>query len=111
MVCGDGNCDAIHVSSEYRTKFCVRVHLGNDLQVPESFVMIGRDEISITARKGYTVHVSDAEDLKAAKGYQGGTNILLDDLKVRFVARAENVSVWSRGAELTSELSELQSSE
>jgi len=97
LVCGDANCDAIHVSSEHRTKFCVRAHLGADFQVPENFVMIGRDEISITARKDYAVHISDAEDLKATKGYQGGTDLLLADLKDRFIARSEkqvNGEIW-----------------
>ena len=59
--------------------------------------MIGRDGISITARKGYIVHVNDAEELKATKGYQVGTDILLDDLKDRFIARAEkqvNGEIW-----------------
>lgn len=97
LVCGDANCDAIHVSSEYRTKFCVRVCLGDGFQVPEDFVMIGKDEISITAPMDYTLHIDGARSLKATTGYQGGADLLFNDLKNRFITRAEkqvNGEVW-----------------
>ena len=55
--------------------------------------MIGSDEISIAASKDYTLRINDEEDLKATKVYQIATteNLLFrfDDLKSRFVARAE----------------------
>ena len=94
-VCGDANCSDIHVSSNYRTRFCVRVR--NNPEVPEDFVMIGKDEISIAAPKGYTVHIDDTGDLKATKGYQGEIDLLFGDLKKRFITRAEkqvNGEVW-----------------
>ena len=95
LVCGDASCDAIHVSSEYRTRLCVRVR--NLAAVPDDFIMIGKDEISIVASKGYTVYINDAGDLKAAKGYQDEIDLLFGDLKKRFVIRAEkqvNGEVW-----------------
>jgi len=97
LVCGDANCDAIHVSGEYRTKFCVRVHPGDDFQVPEGFVMIGKDEISITAPMDYALHIDDAKGLRATTGYQGRTEVLFNDLKNRFITRAEkqaNGEIW-----------------
>ena len=65
--------------------------------MPENFVMIGKDEISIAAPKGYTVHIDNAGDLKATKGYQDETDLLFGDLKKRFITRAEkqvNGEVW-----------------
>ena len=57
--------------------------------MPEDFVMIGKDEISVTALKGYILHSDDAGDLKATKGYQGETDLLFGDLKNRFITRVE----------------------
>ena len=98
LVCGDADCDAIHVSSEHRTKFCVQVRSPVDgPQIPSNFVMIDRDGISIVAPKGYILHASDEEDLKATKGYQGETNLVFGDLKDRFITRAEkqvNGEIW-----------------
>ena len=94
-VCGDAHCGAIHVSSDYRTRFCVKVR--NNPEVPEDFVMIAKDEISIAAPKGYSVHINDAGDLQATKGYQGEIDFLFGDLKNRFVTRVErqvNGEVW-----------------
>ena len=98
LVCGDANCNAVHVSSDYRTRFCVRVrNLADDFSVPENFVMIARDEISIVTLRDYTIHINDAGDLKATKGYQGKTDLLFGDLKHRFISRVEkqvNGEVW-----------------
>ena len=94
-MCGDADCDAVHVSSEYRTRFCVQVQ--NYSKVPEDFVMIGKDEISIIAPKGHIVYIDGAGDLKATKGYQGEIDLLFGDLKKRFITRAEkqvNGEVW-----------------
>ena len=98
LVCGDANCNAVHVSSDYRTRFCVRVrNLADDFSVPENFVMIARDEISIVTLRDYTIHINDAGDLTATKGYQGKTDLLFGDLKHRFISRVEkqvNGEVW-----------------
>ena len=98
LVCGAADCDAVHVSSEYRTKFCVRVcNLADGFQVPENFVMIGNDEISIAAPMNYTVHINDAGELKATTGYLGGMDLLFNDLKNRFITRARkqiNGEIW-----------------
>ena len=59
--------------------------------------MIGRDEISIAAPKGYILHINDTGDLKATKRYQGETDLLFGDLKKRFITRAEkqvNGEIW-----------------
>lgn len=58
----------------------------------KDLVIIGKDEISIAASKDYTLRINDAEELQAAKVYQLTTSDILfrfDDLKNRFVARAE----------------------
>ena len=98
LVCGDAECGDVHVSSEYRTKFSIQVRSPVDSpQIPRDFVMIGRDEISIVAPKGYILHASDDEDLKATKDYQGETDLLFEDLKNRFITRAEkqvNGEIW-----------------
>ena len=99
LVCGDANCNAVHVSSEYRTKFCIRARNAADENSQEAgeFVMIGKDEISIAALKDYRVHIDDEENLKVTKGYQGETDLVFDDLKNRFVTQAEkqvNGEVW-----------------
>jgi len=95
VVCADTKCSAIHASSEHRTRFCIRVR--SDSQVPEDFVMIGTDKISISAPKDHILHINDAEDLVGTKGYQGETDLLFSDLKKRFITRAErqvNGEVW-----------------
>jgi len=99
LICGDANCNAVHVSSEYRTRFCIRARNAADenSQEAEDFVMIGKDEISIVAPKGYTLHIDNEEDLKVTKGYQGETDLIFDDLKNRFSTQAEkqvNGEVW-----------------
>ena len=97
LVCGDANCNAIHMSSKHCTKFCVQVHPGDNSQVQKDLVMIDKDKISITACKDYTVHISDTEDLKATTGYQGKTDLLFSDLKNRFISHAEkqvNGEIW-----------------
>jgi len=59
--------------------------------------MIGTDEISIAAPKDHVLHINDAEDLVATKGFQGETDLLFGDLKKRFIIRVErqvNGEVW-----------------
>ena len=58
---------------------------------PTGLRQIGSDKISITASKDYTLRIGDdAEELKATKIHLGGTSdLLFDDLKNRFVTRAE----------------------
>ena len=90
LVCGDANCNAIHMSSKHHTKFCVQVHPGDNSQAQKDLVMIDKDKISITACKDYTVHISDTEDLKATTGYQGKTDLLFGDLKDRFISHCWN---------------------
>ena len=95
LVCGGDDCDTIHVSTEYRTRFCVQVRnlICKNFQPPKDLVIIGSDEISIAASKGYMLRINDEKDLKATKVYQIATTedllFRFDDLKNRFVARAE----------------------
>ena len=66
-------------------------------QTSQDLVLIGRDEISIAASKDYILHIDDAEELKATKGYRGGaSDLLFGDLKKRFVTRTEKHSngIW-----------------
>ena len=83
--------------------------MADDFQVPENFVMIGKDEISITAPMDYTVHVNDAGNLRVTKGYQGGTDLLFGNLKNRFITRAEkqiNGEIWEYVVPVTAGLGE-----
>ena len=100
LVCGDANCDEIHISSEHRTKFCVRVRPCDDSQAQRDLVMIDKDKISITARKDYTVHISDTEDLKATTGYQGKTDLLFGDLRTGLFPAQRNKSRERSGSML-----------
>jgi len=59
--------------------------------------MIGKDKISITAPTEYTLHINDARELKVTTEYQGGTDLLFNDLKNRFITRAKkqvNGEIW-----------------
>ena len=96
LVCGNRNCDAVHASSEYRTKFCVRVR--DQGSVSKELVMIGRDKIAIAAPGDYTVHINAVQDLKATRAFQGrALDLLFDDLRDKFITRAEkqvNGEIW-----------------
>lgn len=90
LVCGDAKCDAIHVSTEYSTRFCV--HLRATGSQVSDIIMIGKDEISIAASKDYMLRINDGEELKADLGYPSGpgADLLFSDLKNRFISRVEN---------------------
>jgi len=99
LVCGDVDCADIHVSSEYRTKFCIQACnvTNSDLDAPGDFVMIGRDEVTIRASRGYTLHTNEAGELKALTGHQEGTHLLFRNLKDSFITRAKkqvNGEIW-----------------
>ena len=91
LVCSDANCDVVHVPSEYRTRFRILAlnATQGDMEEAEDFIMIGKDEISITAPKGCILHINDEDDLKATNGYEGRTGLLFRDLKNRFITQVE----------------------
>ncbi|KAI9459273.1 hypothetical protein HD554DRAFT_1679648 [Boletus coccyginus] len=92
LVCGNADCDAIHVSTrpEFRSRFCIRARIAanQNHHAPKNFVMIGSDDIYILASKDYTLRINDEEDLKATKN-QGTSDLLFSDLKDRFLSRTE----------------------
>ncbi|KAI9568773.1 hypothetical protein HD554DRAFT_2021588, partial [Boletus coccyginus] len=90
LVCGNADCDAIHVSTQFRSRFCIRARIAanQSLHAPRGFVMIGSDDIHILASKDYTLRINDEEDLKATKN-QETSDLLFSDLKDRFLSRAE----------------------
>ena len=94
LVCEGKSCNSVHVSTAFRTKFCIRVRNVADEYVPNNgnFVMIGADGVSIAASHDYGLNFNDKNVLKAVRGYESLTSVILfDDLKNRFVTRGMRV--------------------
>ena len=68
--------------------------------VPDNgdFVMIGADQISIAASDDHGLNFNDRNMLKAAKGYESLSSVILfGDLKDRFVTRRTRVETKTAG--------------